>query len=128
MSDDTTETRETSIDGAVVDRAADRSGVDAEAVTDALVVLHATLVGRHSAFERDHDHATVDGTRAYRVPGSVWADLRGEFDLGGDVADAVEFAHTEQARLTFADAADADVRFGEDDRGVVVGVDTAEEF
>lgn len=129
MSDDRTSgTGETSIDEAVVDRAADRSGVDADEITDALVVLHASLIGRHSEFEREYDYATVDGTRAYRVPESVWDDLREAFDAGDEVADAVEFAHTEQARLAFADAVDADEHFGEGDRGIVVGVDTAEEF
>lgn len=126
--DQVSETGETSIDEAVVDRAADRSGVDADEVTDALVVLHASLIGRHAEFEREYDYATVEGARAYRVHEAVWDDLREEFDVEGDVADAVEFAHTEQARLTFADAVDADRRFEHDDRGVVVGVDTAEEF
>ena len=129
MSDDrTSEAGETSIDEAVVDRAADRSGVDADEITDALVVLHASLIGRHSEFEREYDYVTVDETRAYRVPEAVWDDLLGEFGFEDDVADAVEFAHTEQTRLVFADAVDVDARFGESDRGVVVGVDTAEEF
>ena len=129
MSDDrTSKAGETSIDEAVVDRAADRTGVDADEVTDALVVLHASLIGRHSEFEREGHYVTVDGTRAYRVPKAVWNDLLGEFDFEDDVGDAVEFAHTEQTRLMFADAVDADARFEEDDRGIVVGVDTAEEF
>ena len=122
------EAGETSIDEAVIGRAADRSSVDAAELADAFVVLHASLIGRHIEFERAYDYATVDETRAYRVPDPVWDDLLGEFDVEDDVADAVGFAHTEQARLVFADAVDADERFGEDDRGVVVGVDTAEEF
>ncbi|NHN59363.1 MULTISPECIES: hypothetical protein [Halorussus] len=129
MSDDaTSDAGEAHVDDSVLDRAADRYGVDAETVADALVVLHADLIGRHSEFEREYDHATVDDTRAYRVPGSVWDDLREEFDFEGDLADAVEYAHTEQARLAFADAHDADVRFEEADRGIVVGIDTAEDF
>jgi hypothetical protein len=129
MSDDEVpEAGETSIDEAVIGRAADRSGVDAAEFADALVVLHASLIGRHAEFEREYDYATLDETRAYRVPYSVWDDLLGEFDVEDDVADAVEFAHTEQARLVFADAVDADERFGENDQGIVVGVDTAEEF
>lgn len=121
-------TEETSIGAAVIDRAADRSGVDADELADALVVLHASLIGRHAELEREYDYATVDETRAYRVPESVWDDLREAFDFEGDLAGAVEFAHTEQARLVFADAVDADARFEDGDRGVVIGVDTAEEF
>lgn len=129
MSDDaTSETGEAHVDDAVLDRTADRFDVDAEAIADALVVLHADLIGRHSEFEREYDHATADDTRAYRVPESVWDDLSDEFDFEGDLADAVEYAHTEQARLVFADAHDADVRFEEEDRGVIVGIDTAEDF
>jgi hypothetical protein len=128
MSEDHTgRTGEASVDDAVLERAAGQFGVDAAAVADALVVLHADLIGRHSEFE-DHDYVTVDDTRAYRVPAAVWDDLRSGFDLEDDVADAVAFAHTEQARLAFDDAIGADERFADDERGVVIGVDTAEEF
>lgn len=129
MSDDaTSDAGEAHIDDSVLDRTAERYGVDAETVADALVVLHADLIGRHSAFESDHEYATVDDTRAYRVPESRWDDLRGEFDFADDVAEAIEFAHTEQAKLVFADAHGADDRFGDGDRGIVVGIDTAEDF
>ncbi|WP_440771897.1 hypothetical protein [Natronorubrum sp. DTA28] len=129
MSDDQpSETNEAHIDDAVLERTADRSGVDIETISDALVVLHAALIGRHSTFERDYEYATVDGTRAYRVPETVWDDLADEFELEDEVAAAVEFAHSEQAQLVFADAVGVDDRFGDGDRGVVVGIDTAEEF
>ncbi|WP_435174924.1 hypothetical protein [Halorussus sp. AFM4] len=129
MTDDAaSETGEAHIDDSVLDRTADRFDVDAGTIADALVVLHADLIGRHSAFETDHEYATVDDTRAYRVPESTWDDLREEFDFEDRVGDAVEFAHTEQAKLVFAEAHDADERFEEDDRGVVAGIDTAEDF
>ena len=120
-------TGEASVDDAVLERAADRHGVDPDAAADALVLLHADLVGRHSEFER-HDYVTVDDTRAYRVPAAVWDDLLSGFDVEDDVAEAVEYAHTEQARLAFEDAIGVDERFADDERGVVIGVDTAEEF
>ena len=129
MSDDQSfETNEAAIDSAVLERTTDRSEVGAEPIADALVVLHSTLIGRHSEFEREHDYATVDDTRAYRVPETVWNDLIDEFEFEDEVAAAVEFAHTEQAQLVFADAVGVDERFEEDERGVVVGIDTAEEF
>lgn len=122
------ETNEAPIDDDVLERTADRSEVDAETIADALVVLHSTLIGRHSEFEREHDYATVDGTRAYRVPETVWDDLVDEFEFEDEVATAVKFSHTEQAQLTFADAVSVDDRFDEGEYGVVVGIDTAEEF
>ncbi|AGB36162.1 hypothetical protein [Natronococcus occultus] len=129
MSDDQSiETGEADVSDDVLERIADRTDADEDAIADALVVLHSALIGRHAEFEREYDYVTVDGTRAYRVPESVWDDLRGGLEFDDEVADAVELAHTEQARLAFADAVDVDERFGDDDRGVVVGIDTAEEF
>ncbi|MFU8867800.1 hypothetical protein [Natronococcus sp.] len=121
-------TGEADIGADVLERTTDRFDADAGALEDALVVVHSELIGRHAEFEREYDYATVDGTRAYRVPERVWDDLFDEFEFDDAVADAVEFAHTEQARLMFADAVDVDERFEDDDRGVVVGIDTAEEF
>lgn len=129
MSDDRTATTgEAEVDDAVLERAADRFDVDEEALADALLVLHADLIGRHSEFERAHDYVTVDDVRAYRLPATAWDDLTDGFDLADDVAAAVAFAHTEQARLAFADATGVDERFTDDEAGVVVGIDTAEEF
>lgn len=121
-------TGESEIDDAVLERAAEGFDVDAGRLADALVVLHAALIGRHSEFERGHDYTTVDDRRAYRVPESTWEDLLAEFEFDADVTDAVEFAHTEQARLAFEDAVGVDERFDDGERGVVVAVDTAEEF
>ena len=129
MTDDqSSETREVPIDDAVLDRTADRTGVDPDDVADALVVLNAELIGRHSRYERERDYATVDGTRAYRVPEAEWDELTAGLEFDDDVADAVELAHTEQAKLMFAGATGVDERFAEGEYGVVVGIDTAEEF
>lgn len=121
-------TGEAEVDDDVLERAADRFDVDAGRLADALVVLHAALIGRHSEFERGHDYTTVDDRRAYRVPAAEWEDLLAAFEFDGDVAEGVVYAHTEQARLAFEDAVGVDERFGDDERGVVVAVDTAEEF
>lgn len=129
MSDDqTADASEAYIGDTALEQAADRFEVDERTIADALVVLHAALIGRHSEFESSEDYATVDGTRAYRVPESAWDDLIGEFDFEDDVAAAVMFAHTEQAKLLFADAVGVDERFGDHEYGVIVGIDTAEEF
>lgn len=130
MSDDqsTSWTRETPISDAVLDRAAEKSGVEADDLADALVELNASLIGRHPELEREHDYVTVDTTRAYRVPGAVWNDLADDLDFEDALADAVALAHTEQAQLLFADAVGVDDRFAEDEYGVVVGIETAEEF
>jgi len=132
VSDDPTSerptTREAPIDDAVLERVADETGIEAEAIANGLVVLNAGLIGRHAELEREHDRATVDGTRAYRVPCGVWDELVADTDVEGKLADAVALAHTEQAQLMFADATGVDDRFGEGECGVVVGIDTAEEF
>ena len=123
------ETREAPIDEAVLERVADRTGLDAAAIADELVVLNAALIGRHSDLEH-HDYVTMDDLRAYRVPDPAWDDLLEETDAdaGSELAQAVKLAHTEQTQLAFADATDVDDRFGEDEYGVVVGIDTAEQF
>lgn len=120
---------EAHIDGAVIERVVDRFGVDASELRGALVVLYGDLLGRHSDFESGNDYVTVDETRAYRVPEGAWSDLLGASEIEDDeLADAVVYAHTEQARLMFEDAVGVDERFADDERGVVVGIDTAEEF
>ncbi|WP_101295689.1 hypothetical protein [Halegenticoccus soli] len=128
MSDDpTTEARESPIDVAVVRRVADESGVPADELADALVVLDAELLGRHSAYEAEYDYVTASGRRAYLVDADEWESLTADLDVDGRVADAVRRAHAEQARLLF-DAAVKSGRFDGDTAGVVVGVDTAEEM
>ncbi len=115
------------IDEARIEQAAEEVGADRDAVADALTVLHADLIGRHSEFESER-YVTVDGVRAYRVPESRVDDLLAAFDFGEDVASAVKLAHTRQAELLFADAVAGRDDFAADDCGLVVGIDTAEEF
>lgn len=129
MSDDSSsQTGEAPIDDAVVRRAADETDVDPDDLADALVEFNAALLGQHSTFEREGDYVTVDDVRAYRIPRSAWDDVVADFSFDDDVAEAVHRAHAEQARLTFASTADADEGFASDEAGVVIGVDTAEQF
>lgn len=119
---------ETSIDAAVIERVANRASLSGGELADALVVVHAELIGRHSEYERTGDYVTDDGVRAYRVDESEWDRLADAMDLEGEEAVAVRAAHTEQARLMFSAAVDARDDFASGEAGVVVGVDTAEEF
>lgn len=120
---------ETSIDAAVIERVADRTAtLTREELADALVVVHAELIGRHAEYERRGEYVTDDAVRAYRVHESEWDELADAMDLDEDEAVAVRAAHTEQARLTFSAVIDARDDFATDEAGVVVGVDTAEEF
>jgi hypothetical protein len=122
------EAREAPIDEAVLDRVADRTGVDASTIADELVVLNARLIGRHAELEREYEYVTADSTRAYRVPDAVWDDFTDGTGADEALAGAAQIAHTEQAQLMFADATGVDDRFGDGEYGVVVGIDTAEEF
>jgi len=126
----TIDTGETPITGAVVERVAKGVDPDPSAIADALLALDAALIGRHGELERRADHVTVDDTRAYRVGRDEWAALIDDFDLDFDesTAAALRLAHTEQARLLFTAAVGADDRFAPDEAGVVVGIDTAEQF
>ena len=126
----TPETGEAPIGTDTVERAAAEQGVDPDLLADALIEVNAVLIGRHGELERSADRVTVDEVRAYRVPVERWEDLFDEegFEFDDDLESAVEAAHTEHARLLFADAVDADERFEAGEVGVVVGVDTAEEF
>jgi len=123
-----TTTRATDVDAAIVERAADLTDRDPAAVADALEVLHAELIGRHSNLEAQRTYVTADGRRAYRVPGSVWTDFLGEFDFDAGAETAVRYAHTEQAKLLFAASVEGHDRFGPDEEGVVISIDTAEQF
>jgi len=124
------DTGETPITGAVVERVARGVDPDPSAIADALLALDAELIGRHGELERRAEHVTVDGTRAYRVGRDEWAALIDDFDFDFDAstAAALRLAHTEQARLLFTAAVGADDRFAPDEVGVVVGIDTAEQF
>ncbi|MFB6304372.1 MAG: hypothetical protein ABEH47_04335 [Haloferacaceae archaeon] len=119
---------EAGLDAAVVDRAVDLTDVAADALDDALVILHAELIGRHSNLEADTDHVTVDGRRAYRVHESVWDDFLEEFDFDDATEVAVRYAHTEQAKLLFATSVGGTDNFAPEEEGVVIGIDTAEQF
>ncbi|WP_423998935.1 hypothetical protein ACOZ4I_09660 [Haloarcula salina] len=119
---------ESGLDSAVIERASEWAGVDESDLCDALVVLHADLIGRHGRFERTYDYVTVDGTRAYRVADEAWEELLGEFEFEGAVADAARLAHTEQAKLLFASSVRGDDNFDADESGIVIGIDTAEQF
>ncbi|AXG08869.1 hypothetical protein [Haloplanus rubicundus] len=124
----TVDTGEAPITGAVVERVAQGVDPTPSAIADALLALNAELIGRHGELERRAEHVTVDGTRAYRVGRDEWAALLDDFDFDESTAAALRLAHTEQARLLFATAVGADDRFTSDEAGVVVGIDTAEQF
>jgi hypothetical protein len=119
------DTMEASV-GRAVERVAEDAAVDTEPLATALVTLHCELLGHHGRFERLGDYVTVDGTRAYRVPIEEWELLTDHLEPA--LAAAVRRAHTEQARLLFASAVGASDRFGPDEAGVVVSIDTAEQF
>jgi len=126
--DSDTASTESGIDVDVIDRTVERTGVEEAALCDALVILHADFIGRHSEFERDRDYVTVDGTRAYRVPDSVCEELLDDFEFSEAVVAALKHAHSEQAKLLFATAVQGDDNFDADECGIVVGIDTAEQF
>jgi len=123
-----TASTESGLDGAVIERVAEWTGIGEQELCDALVILHADLIGRHSAFEREFDYVTVDGTRAYRVSDEVCDELLSEFGFEDAVAAGVELAHTEQAKLLFAKSVRGDDNFDDDECGIVIGIDTAEQF
>lgn len=131
MFDETdTETGESPIDASVAERVADETDLSLDELKNALVELNAALIGYHSELERCGDYQTVDGARAYRISDDDWENLLAKFDFEFDdeMESALLRTHTEQTRLMFASSIDARERFEENDVGVVVGVDTAEEF
>lgn len=129
MTNDTVETGEAPIGGPVVERVAESADVDASALVDSLLALNAELLGRHSTFERTaDDYVTVEGTRAYRIDDADWTALLDDFDFDEPMAAALREAHTEAARLLFAAAVGASDGFAPDEAGVVIGIDTAEQF
>ncbi|WP_435068085.1 hypothetical protein [Haloplanus sp. C73] len=126
--DATIDTGEVPITGAIVERVAEGVDPDPATIVDALLTLNPELLGRHAEFERLGDYVTVDGTRAYRVGRSEWDDLLDGFEFDPSLAAAVRLAHTEQARNHFTTTVGADDRFATDEVGVVIGIDTAEQF
>ena len=116
------------LDGAVIERTAGKAEMDAERLLGTLEILHAELIGRHSNLEREREYVTVDGIRAYRVDETVWDEFLAEFDVDDTEAAAVRYAHTEQAKLLFAKSVSGSDSFRATEEGVVVGIDTAEQF
>ncbi|GGK76742.1 hypothetical protein [Haloarcula sebkhae] len=123
-----TASTESGLDAAVIERAAERADVDEGDLCDALVILHADLIGRHGQFEREFDYVTVDGTRAYRISDEVCDGLLSEFGFKEGITAGVRLAHTEQAKLLFAKSIRGDDNFDADECGIVIGIDTAEQF
>lgn len=129
MANDGEQTRCTaSLDWAIIERAADVADVETASLVTALEIIHAELIGRHSNLEGDTDYVTVDGRRAYRVHESVWTDFLAEFDFEGATELAVRYAHTEQAKLLCAASVAGSDDFDADEEGIVIDIDTAEQF
>ncbi|WP_224447609.1 hypothetical protein [Haloprofundus salilacus] len=124
---ETDQTRELPFDSAVVDRVAGAEGVETSDLTDALAVLDAELLGKHSEFESEYDYVTADGRRAYLVDEAAWESFADSFDFENDLRSAARHAHDEQARLLY-DSLVESAELVENAVGVVVGVDTAEEM
>ena len=116
------------LDGAIIERTAAKAEIDPEELLGTLEILHAELIGRHSNLERERTYVTVDGVRAYRVEKAVWDGFLEAFDIQGTEAAAVRYAHTEQAKLLFAKDVSGRDNFGSGEEGVVIGIDTAEQF
>jgi len=116
------------LDGAVIARTAEKAAMEPEQLLGTLEILHAELIGRHSNLERERTYVTVDGVRAYRVAEDVWDEFLDEFAIEDTEAAAVRYAHTEQAKLLFAKSISGDDNFDSDEEGVVIGIDTAEQF
>ncbi len=126
VDDPNPEEREAPIDNAVIVRTAESTGATEDDLSDALAVLNAELLGRHSEFEAESEYVTVDGRRAYAVGDADWQQVTAGHDLSVTLERAVRDAHTEQARLLFEEAAES--VSVESDAGIVVGVDTAEQM
>jgi hypothetical protein len=116
------------LDGPLIERTAEKAGMPVEDVDGALEILHAELIGRHSNLERDREYVTVDGVRAYCVDEAVWDEFLAEFDFEEATEAAVRYLHTEQAKLLFAKSIRGDDNFEAGEEGVVIGIDTAEQF
>jgi hypothetical protein len=114
-------------DGALRRAASDAGDVTTEELIDTLVVLDADLRGRHSTYEAEYEHVTVDGVRAYLADEAAWKSLLDEFDLDDDLAVATRAAHTDGARILVDESVDTP-QFTPETVGIVIGVDTAEEM
>jgi hypothetical protein len=124
MSEDTART--TAIETDIVSRTADDFDVDETGLADALEALAGGLKGHHSRLER-YPYVSGEQRRAYAADSDEWGELLDPHGFDDELADAVRGAHHRQAKALFvaneADSADLD-----DASGVVIGVDTAEQF
>lgn len=124
MAEDTART--TAIETDIVARTAEDAAVSSEQLTDALELLDADLKGRHSEFEAN-SYVTVENRRAYAVDPEAFETLFEPHDLDDALERAVRRAHERQAEALFV-ASEGNSELIESASGVVVGIDTAEQF
>lgn len=124
MTDDTART--TAIETDIVSRTADDVDVEREELADALELLDADLRGRHSEFE-EGSYVTLEERRAYAIDPDEWESLFEPYDLEKSLEEAARRAHERQAEALFV-ASEGDAGAMADVSGVVIGIDTAEQF
>lgn len=124
MVDDTART--TAIETDIVSRTADDVDVEREELADALELLDADLRGRHSEFE-EGSYVTLEERRAYAIDPDEWESLFEPYDLEKSLEEAARRAHERQAEALFV-ASEGDAGAMADVSGVVIGIDTAEQF
>lgn len=124
MADDTART--TAIETDIVSRTADDVDVEREELADALELLDADLRGRHSEFE-EGSYVTLEERRAYAIDPDEWESLFEPYDLEKSLEEAARRAHERQAEALFV-ASEGDADAMADVSGVVIGIDTAEQF
>lgn len=124
MADDTART--TAIETDIVSRTADDGDVEREELADALELLDADLRGRHSEFE-EGSYVTLEERRAYAIDPDEWESLFEPYDLEKSLEEAARRAHERQAEALFV-ASEGDAGAMADVSGVVIGIDTAEQF
>lgn len=124
MADDTART--TAIETDIVSRTADDVDVEREELADALELLDADLRGRHSEFE-EGSYVTLKERRAYAIDPDEWESLFEPYDLEKSLEEAARRAHERQAEALFV-ASEGDADAMADVSGVVIGIDTAEQF
>lgn len=124
MAEDTV--RITAIEKSIVSRTAENSGIDEEELADALEVVAGGLKGHHSRLEH-YPYVSGEERRAYAADPDEWEELLDPHGFDDELADAVRAAHDRQAEALFV-ANEADSAELEDASGVVIGVDTAEQF
>ncbi len=123
MAEDTART--TAIETDIVARTAEDAAVSSEQLTDALELLDADLKGRHSEFE-ENSYVTVEDRRAYAVDPEAFEALFEPHNLDDALERAVRRTHERQAEALFvASEGNSESLSGS---GVVVGIDTAEQF